>query len=102
MNHAGKSQEFVLYLSLDDPKIEGVENAEDKTFEIDVTDTTDKYAGLQTLVIEKSTDGGKTWIVLSADDYGKAVSVENLSYRFRTSGIYRVTLTTSSARALTL
>ena len=93
VNHAGKSQEFVLYLSLDDPKIEGVENAEDKTFEIDVTDTTDKYAGLQTLVIEKSTDGGKTWIVLSADDYGKAVSVENLSYRFRTSGIYRVTLT---------
>ena len=93
VNHAGKSQEFILYLSLDDPKIEGAENAEDKTFEICVTDSADKYAGLQTLVIEKSTDGGKTWIVLTADDYGKAVSVDNLSYRFRTSGIYRVTLT---------
>ena len=93
VNHTGKSQEFILYLSLDDPKIKGMENTEDKTFEIDVTDSADKYAGLQTLVIEKSTDGGKTWIVLSADDYGKAVSVENLSYRFRTSGIYRVTLT---------
>lgn len=93
VNHAGESQEFILYLSLDDPKIEGAENAEDKTFEIDVTDSADKYAGLQTLVIEKSTDGGKTWIVLTADDYGKAVSVDNLSYRFRTSGVYRVTLT---------
>ena len=93
VNRAGKSQEFVLYLSLDDPKIKGTENTEDKTFEIDVTDSTDKYAGLQTLVIEKSTDDGKTWEILSADDYGKAISVENLSYRFRTSGIYRVTLT---------
>lgn len=93
VNHAGKSQEFILYLSLDEPKIEGSENAEDKTFEICVTDSTDEYAGLQTLVIEKSTDGGKTWIVLTADDYGKAISVDNLSYRFRTSGIYRVTLT---------
>ena len=93
VNHAGKSQEFVLYLSLDDPKIEGTENAGDKTFEIDVTDSVDKYAGLQTLTIEKSTDGGKTWIVLTTDDYGKAISVDNLSYRFRTSGIYRVTLT---------
>ncbi len=93
VNHTGKSQEFILYLSLDDPKIEGTENTEDKTFEIDVTDSADKYAGLQTLVIEKSTDGGNTWEILSADDYSKAVSVENLSYRFRTSGIYRVTLT---------
>ena len=93
VNHAGKSQEFILYLSLDDPKIEGAENAEDKTFEICVTDSADKYAGLQTLVIEKSTDGGKTWIVLTTDDYGKAISVDNLSYRFRTSGVYRVTLT---------
>lgn len=93
VNHAGKSQEFVLYLSLDDPKIEGTENTGDKTFEIDVTDSTDKYAGLQTLTIEKSTDGGKTWIVLTTDDYGKAISADNLSYRFRTSGIYRVTLT---------
>ena len=93
VNHAGNSQEFVLYISLDDPKIEGTENAEDKTFEIDVTDSTDKYAGLQTLVIEKSTDGGKTWIILTTDDYGKTISVNNLSYRFRTSGIYRITLT---------
>ena len=45
VNHTGKSQEFILYLSLDDPKIEGAENAEDKTFEIDVTDSADKYAG---------------------------------------------------------
>ena len=93
VNHAGKSQEFVLYLSLDDPKIEGTENTGDTTFEIDVTDSADKYAGLQTLTIEKSTDGGKTWIVLTTDDYGKAISADNLSYRFRTSGIYRVTLT---------
>ena len=78
---------------MDDPKIEGSENAEDKTFEICVTDSTDKYAGLQTLVIEKSTDGGKTWTILTTDDYGKTISVENLSYRFRTSGIYHVTLT---------
>lgn len=58
-----------------------------------MTDSADKYAGLQTLVIEKSTDGGKTWTILTTDDYGKTISVENLSYRFRTSGIYRVTLT---------
>ena len=93
INHAGESQEFVLYLSLNDPKIESTANADNKTFELDITDSSDKYAGLQTLTIEKSVDGGETWSVLSADDYGKIISIDNLFYRFRISGIYRVTLT---------
>lgn len=93
VNHAGKSEVFVLYISLDTPSISFTENAGDKRLEIAVTDSEDKYSVLQTITVLKSTDGGETWVTLESDDYGKAISLESLSYRFRTSGLYKVVLT---------
>lgn len=42
--------------------------------------------------IAKSDDNGETWIALTEDDYGKAITVETLEYHFRTSGLYKVTV----------
>ena len=93
VNHAGQSEEFVLFISLDEPKITGEEDKDAKRLIIDVTDSVDKYSILQTLTIEKSVDGGETWEILTSDDYGTPVSLENLTYQFRTTGEYRITLT---------
>ncbi len=93
VNHAGNSEEFILFISLDAPKIIGEENVDTKRFVIDITNSEDKYSILQTLTIEKSVDGGVTWETISSDDYGTPVSLENLTYQFRTTGMYRVILT---------
>ena len=53
----------------------------------------DEESHIQTLIIQKSTDGGETWVELLADDYGTAIELDTLTYKFRTSGIYKVTLT---------
>ena len=43
--------------------------------------------------IYKSTNGGDTWELLTADDYGTTISADVLSYRFRTSGLYGIVVT---------
>lgn len=93
VNHFGESQEFVLYLSLDAPKAELTQNTEDKKLEITIVESSDRYSNLETLEIYKSTDGGETWMAVAMDDYGNVVSLERLTYYFRTSGIYKVVLT---------
>lgn len=93
VNHAGETSDFVLYISLDAPKIKGEENKADKRFTIDITDSEDKYSGLLGLTIYKSTNGGDTWEPLTADDYGTPISTDTLTYNFCTSGRYRVVLT---------
>ena len=69
------------------------ENTVDKTLDIIISESLDAQSHIQTIEIYKSADGGETWVLLSADDYGTAISVENLAYRFRTSGLYRVVVT---------
>lgn len=93
VNHFGRSQVFSLIISRNAPIVEVTENGKDKTLDIAITESTDKESHIQTLEIYKSTNGGETWELLTADDYGKAISVDNLSYRFRTSGLYRVVIT---------
>ena len=93
VNHFGKSQVFSLIISRNAPEIGMVENAEDKTLEITISESLDAQSHIQTIEIYKSTDGGETWILLTADDYGTAISLENLAYRFRTSGLYRAVVT---------
>lgn len=39
VNHAGETSDFVLYISLDAPKIKGAENKADKRFTIDITNS---------------------------------------------------------------
>ncbi len=48
---------------------------------------------MQTLIIEKSTDNGATWVEVEVDDYGTIVELDNLVYKFRTTAMYRVTVT---------
>ena len=93
VNHNGKSQVFSLIISRNAPIVEVTENGKDKTLDIAITESPDKESHIQTLEIYKSINGGETWELLAADDYGKAISVDNLSYRFRTSGLYRVVVT---------
>ena len=93
VNHFGKSQVFSLVISRNAPVVEVTENGKDKTLDIAITESIDKESHIQTLEIYKSTNGGETWELLTADDYGTAISADVLSYRFRTSGLYRIVVT---------
>lgn len=93
VNHNGKSQVFSLIISRNAPIVEVTENGKDKTLDIAITESPDKESHIQTLEIYKSTNGGDTWELLTADDYGTTISADVLSYRFRTSGLYRIVVT---------
>ena len=93
VNHNGKSQVFSLIISRNAPIVEVTENGKNKTLDIAITESSDKESHIQTLEIYKSTNGGDTWELLTTDDYGTAISADVLSYRFRTSGLYRIVVT---------
>lgn len=93
VNHAGVSEEFKLIISRNAPKVEISENTDDKQLIIEIIKSVDKESHIQTLEIYKSTDGGNTWVLVEKDDYGTVVSLENLTYKFRTTGIYKATIT---------
>ena len=93
VNHAGVSEEFNLIISRNAPKVKISENADDKQLIIEVIKSEDDESHIQTLEIYKSTDGGNTWALVEKDDYGTLVSLENLTYKFRTTGIYKATIT---------
>ena len=93
VNHAGVSEEFNLIISRNAPKVEISENTDDKQLIIEIIKSADDESHIQTLEIYKSTDGGNTWVLVEKDDYGTAVSLENLTYKFRTTGIYKATIT---------
>ncbi len=92
VNHYGFTEEFKFVVSMNAPTITMTENAEKKTLDITVGESTDKVSHISFLEIAKSDDGGETWIALTEDDYGKAITVDTLKYNFRTSGMYRVTV----------
>jgi hypothetical protein len=91
VNHFGETKEFKFVVSMNAPTITPTENAEKKTFEITVEKSVDKVSHITYIGIAKSTDG-ETWLELTQDDYGKAITAENLKYSFCTSGIYKVTV----------
>ena len=93
VNHAGVSEEFNLIISRNAPKVEISENTDDKQLIIEIIKSVDNESHIQTLEIYKSTDGGNTWVLVEKDDYGTVVSLENLTYKFRTTGIYKATIT---------
>ena len=92
VNHYGETEEFKFVVSMNAPTITMTENAEKKTLDISVGESKDKVSHISFLEIAKSDDGGETWIALTEDDYGKAITVDALEYRFRTSGLYKVTV----------
>ena len=93
VNHAGVSKEFNLIISRNAPKVEITESAENKQLIVEIVKSADDESHIQTLEIYKSTDGGATWVLVEKDDYGTVVSLENLTYKFRTTGIYKATIT---------
>lgn len=93
VNHYGVSETFHLVISKDTPKIDISENENGKKLEIDVSASIDDESHIQTLEIYKSTDNGETWELLEKDDYGNSISLDKLSYKFRTSGLYKVVVT---------
>lgn len=90
VNHYGETEEFKFVVSMNGPTVIASENAEKKRLEISVTDSVDKQSHITYVGISKSVDGGATWKTLARDDYGKAITADNLSYNFCTSGIYKV------------
>ncbi len=93
VNHAGESEEFVLIISRNAPEVVITENDTDKQLDITIKPSVDDESNILTLEIFKSTDGGNTWVLVDADDYGIPVSLETLNYKFRTTGIYKVSIT---------
>ena len=93
VNHAGVSEKFELIISRNAPKVEITESAENKQLTIEIVKSVDDESHIQTLEIYKSTDGGTTWVLVEKDDYGTLVTLDNLTYKFRTTGIYKATIT---------
>ncbi len=93
VNHYGESEEFNLVISLDAPKVSVTENDEEKKLDIVITKSADDESHIQSLIITKSTDGGNTWVEVDKDDYGTPVTTDTLAYSFRTSAIYKVSVT---------
>ena len=93
VNHAGDSQSFNLVISRSAPSVTLTEDADNKQLVIKVTPSNDAESHIQTLIVQKSTDGGNTWVTLDTDDFGTAIELDTLTYKFRTSGIYKVTIT---------
>lgn len=93
INHIGESVAFNIVISRNAPSVDLSTNDETKQLVITVTESIDDEAHLQTLDIYKSTDGGNTWNLLDTDDYGTAVELNNLVYKFRTSGMYKIVIT---------
>ncbi|MBR2321528.1 MAG: hypothetical protein IKA57_05265, partial [Clostridia bacterium] len=89
-NHYGESEVFSFVVSMEAPTISTVNNEAKKQLEIVVTESVDKVSHISFLEISKSDDGGETWIALTEDDYGKAITIETLQYKFRTDGMYKV------------
>ena len=92
VNHYGETEEFKFVVSMNAPGIFLTENTEKKTLNVLVTESEDKESNITFLEIAKSDDNGETWIALTQDDYGKAITVDTLKYNFRTSGLFKVTV----------
>ena len=92
VNHFGYSEEITIFVSLDMPGVEFDEDSAAKQLLVQIDPSSDTYAEIRELMIYKSEDGGKSWVILLVDDYGTEIGINNLIYKFRTSGTYKVVL----------
>ena len=93
VNHAGETDEFKIVISRNAPTVDLKADEAEKQLVITVNKSVDDESHFQTLELYKSTDGGDTWNLLDTDDYGTAVELNNLVYKFRTSGMYKIVIT---------
>ena len=93
VNHAGESEKLTIIISPNAPNATFTDDEEEKRLDIEITESEDIYSHFQTMEILKSTNNGQTWQTLTEDDYGTEISLGQLKYSFRTSGIYKIILT---------
>ena len=93
VNHAGYSSQFKFCISLNAPKVEILNNTENKILDIIIIESEDAESNIQTLEILKSTDNGETWVNLDSDDFGTAITTNRFRYVFITSGLYKISVT---------
>ena len=93
INHAGKSKALEILISLNEPKIEFIENMKENTLEIVVTPSEDRGGELRSLEIYKLSSDGETWEVFEQDDNGTFISTDIHSYSFTATGQYKVVVT---------
>ena len=93
VNHAGYSSQFKFCISLNAPKVEILNNTENKILDIIIIESEDAESNIQTLEILKSTDNGETWVKLDSDDFGTTISTNRFRYAFITSGLYKISVT---------
>jgi len=93
VNHAGESEMLTIIISKNAPNATFTDDEEEKRLDIEITESEDIYSHIQTMEILKSTDNGQTWQTLTEDDYGTVITLKQLKYSFRTSGIYKIILT---------
>ena len=92
VNRYFESPETEVQISLNKASIEVRENDTNKNLEVNITKSKDTFAIIKNIKIEKSIDEGYSYLPLIYDDYGKTINYENLKYKFRTSGIYKITV----------
>ncbi len=93
VNHMGTSEKFNIVISRNAPTVDLKADEAEKQLVITINKSADDESHFQTLELYKSTDDGNTWTLLDTDDYGTAVELGTLVYKFRTSGMYKVVIT---------
>ena len=92
INHYGESKAFKLIISRFAPEVHFEENDAEKQLLLRLTPSIDGQSNIQTLEVFKSTNDGESWILLDKDDYGTLISLDTLTYHFRTSGLYKAVI----------
>lgn len=88
VNRFGETETLVLYISLQEPKIDFEQDTTQKRLTVQIKPSGDLGAEIQVIRIYK--DNGKSWVMLLTDDYGREIQAGTLRYEFRTDGLYRV------------
>ena len=93
MNHYGITKEFTFVISMNSPAIAVNKDEAEELLDINIADSVDREANITYIEIAKSTDGGRTWGILTEDDFGTTIAVDVLHYSFESAGLYKITVT---------
>ena len=92
VNRYYESLETEVQISLNPASIFTRENISNKNLEVDIAKSKDLFANIKNIKIEKSIDEGVSYTPLVYDDYGLTINHQSFKYKFRTSGIYKITV----------
>ena len=92
VNRYYESLETEVQISLNPASIFTRENISNKNLEVEIAKSKDLFANIKNIKIEKSIDEGVSYTPLVYDDYGLTINHQSFKYKFRTSGIYKITV----------